>query len=178
MAVEYNGFQIKEKISDMIGYGYNVIRGFPKREGQLKSQLTKSMLTLYRLATKIPYLAQRDKRIEAVMELDAELAILKHFVRFAHDIKFYDRITPPLSKTGYNHWEGMLSEIGGMIGNYLKALNPQIKENFQQMWDVPKYKYSRGNVSSHGDRIVPFNVDPNAIANTTNLLNNNLGTNK
>jgi hypothetical protein len=115
---ETTSFILKEKIADMMKYGKQAVANFPRRERETAAEIRKSMLTMYRLAITIE---KKYYKKTTLQDLDIELDVLRHFVRLAQDKDYYGpNIAPPLPFKKYKHWSGMLSEIGRIIGGYMK----------------------------------------------------------
>ena len=135
-------FILKEKIGDMMKYGKKAVSNFPRRERRTADEITKSMLTMYRLAITIE---KKTYKKTTLQDLDIELDILRHFIRLAHDKDYYGgnvpkkdstgksvrdqdgnviyvNIQPPLSMQKYETWSKMLNEIGRIIGGYMKKV--------------------------------------------------------
>ena len=113
-------FYLREKISDMIRYGYPLTMGFSRKNRELADEMRRSMLTIYRLSVEI------DKKYfkkNTTQSLDVELAALRHMVRMAADKDFYGgKYAPPLSMHQYEVWARYNDEIGRLLGGYLKSL--------------------------------------------------------
>lgn len=104
---------IIRKIEDMIGYGYIVLRQFPKAEKFiLGADLRAAMLELLSLAIRC---AKRYHKKTSLQDMDIELQKLKGLVRISKDLGFS-------SFKHYEVWSGHLSEIGKMLGGWLKSL--------------------------------------------------------
>ncbi|MEG1894657.1 MAG: diversity-generating retroelement protein Avd [Oscillospiraceae bacterium] len=113
-------FILKEKIADMMKYGKKAVANFPRREKQTADEIRASMLKLYRLAVVIEKKYYKKTTLE---EIDIELEVLRHLIRFAQDKDYYDANTaPPLPFKKYEHWSLLISEIGRIIGGYMKAV--------------------------------------------------------
>ena len=115
-----NGFILKTKIEDMMKYGKPAIINFPRAERLTADEIRKSMLTMYRLAIT---LEKKFYKKTTVQELDIELDVLRHLIRLAQDKDYYGGKTPPLSKKKYEVWSKLLTEIGKLVGGYIKSLN-------------------------------------------------------
>ena len=119
-------FILKEKIGDMINYGYSTVKKFSNKEKVLKDNLNQSMFDLLKIVIRIESGANKSKeiRIKYLDDLDVELDILRHLIRFSQDSRNFDngKLPIPLSKKRYEHWAEMLTEIGKIIGGYKKAL--------------------------------------------------------
>ena len=113
-------FYLREKISDMIRYGYPMTMGFSRKNRELADEMRRSMLTIYRLSVEI------DKKYfkkNTTQSLDVELAVLRQMVRMAADKDFYGgKYAPPLSMHQYEVWARYNDEIGRLLGGYLKSL--------------------------------------------------------
>lgn len=113
-------FYLREKISDMIRYGYPMTMGFSRKNRELADEMRRSMLTIYRLSVEI------DKKYfkkNTTQSLDVELAVLRQLVRMAADKDFYGgKYAPPLSMHQYEVWARYNDEIGRLLGGYLKSL--------------------------------------------------------
>ena len=111
-------FILKEKIADMLKYGKQAVANFPRRERQTADEIRKSMLTMYRLSIMVE---KKYYKKTTLQELDIELDVLRHLIRLAQDRDYYGRnVAPPLPFKKYEYWSGMLSEIGRIIGGYMK----------------------------------------------------------
>lgn len=113
-------FYLREKISDMIRYGYPLTMGFSRKNRELADEMRRSMLTIYRLSVEI------DKKYfkkNTTQSLDVELVVLRQLVRMAADKDFYGgKYAPPLSMHQYEVWARYNDEIGRLLGGYLKSL--------------------------------------------------------
>ena len=111
-------FILKEKIADMMKYGKQAVANFPRRERQTADEIRRSMLTMYRLSIMVD---KKYYKKTTLQELDIELDVLRHLIRLAQDRDYYGRnVAPPLPFKKYEYWSGMLSEIGRIIGGYMK----------------------------------------------------------
>ena len=111
-------FILKEKIADMMKYGKQAVVNFPRRERQTADEIRRSMLTMYRLSIMVE---KKYYKKTTLQELDIELDVLRHLIRLAQDKDYYGRnVAPPLPFKKYEYWSGMLSEIGRIIGGYMK----------------------------------------------------------
>ncbi len=107
--------KILQKTYDMVQYGYICLRRFPKSERHtLAAEVKGHMFQILRLI--LVANRRRDKRA-VLMELDVELELLRLYVRLAHDVVGYTAF-PTKS---YEHWSKMLSEIGKMLGGWMKS---------------------------------------------------------
>jgi DNA polymerase III psi subunit len=99
----------------MIKYGNQCILQFPKAERYaLGTEIKQSMYKILRLIV----VANKSKAKKPLLfELDAELDVLRTFIRLAADpdLKYL-----PLKK--YENWSKLLNEIGKMLGGWLKTV--------------------------------------------------------
>ncbi|HCJ7273454.1 TPA: diversity-generating retroelement protein Avd [Vibrio cholerae] len=104
---------IEEKCREMLLYGYQAIKQFPKHEKHvLGAEIRLSMLQLQRLVVTA---FKRYHKKTTLTDLDIELAILKRQVRLAKDLRYID-----IKK--YQVWIEQLVEIGKMIGGWIKSV--------------------------------------------------------
>ncbi len=135
-----NVFVLKAKIEDMMSYGYKQVRQFSWRDKEIAAEIKGSLLKMYRLVIDIEKSYYKKTTLQ---DLDKELAILRHFVRFASNRDNFDdrvpkkdkktgetvrnasgevvlvQVAPPLSFHKYEVWTNMLREIGKLIGGYM-----------------------------------------------------------
>lgn len=117
---ESTSFILKEKIQDMMKYGNPAVANFPRRDRQLADSIRRSMLTMLRLAIQIE---KKYYKKTTLQELDVELDVLRHLIRVAQDRDYYGQnLAPPLSFKKYEYWSKLLSEIGRIIGGYMKCV--------------------------------------------------------
>lgn len=116
-------FILKTKVEDMMAYGQPAIRNFPRADRQTAAEIRRSMLSIYRLSI---ILEKKYYKKTTVQELDTELAVLRHLVRMARDVRFSGAtIHPSLSPKQYEVWARHLDEVGKLIGGYIKSLGPK-----------------------------------------------------
>lgn len=102
----------------MLEYAYPALAQFPKAEKfSLAQDIRNSMNTLVKLTVAEEKKYTKKTTLE---NMDIELATLKIYVRLAMRLKF-------ISFHKYEVWEGMLVEIGKMIGGLLKSVNGRPK---------------------------------------------------
>ncbi|WP_337998930.1 diversity-generating retroelement protein Avd [Desulforamulus reducens] len=107
---------MRQKVEDMIVYGYTALRQFPKSEKHtLAADIKQSM---YRLLSLVITTNKKYYKKTTMQELDVELDFLRSLVRLSMQLKFL-----PFKK--YELWAGMLNEIGRMIGGWLKSIRQQ-----------------------------------------------------
>ncbi len=103
---------IRNKVEDMIDYGYIALRQFPKAERHVLSAEIRQCLWLILRCVVTCNLA-RDKK-PALLQLDVELNVLRSFLRRAAQYEF-------LQFKKYEHWSKLNDEIGRMIGGWIKS---------------------------------------------------------
>jgi hypothetical protein len=103
---------IRQRVEDMIDYGYIALRQFPKSERHvLSAEIRQCMWSILRCV--ITCNLARDKRA-ALLQLDVELNVLRSFLRRAMQYEF-------LQFKKYEHWSKLNDEIGRMIGGWIKS---------------------------------------------------------
>ncbi|ALO46564.1 diversity-generating retroelement protein Avd [Pseudohongiella spirulinae] len=103
---------IRQKVEDMIDYGYIALRQFPKSERHvLSAEIRQCMWSILRCVIKCNL--ARDKRA-ALLQLDVELNVLRSFLRRAMQYQF-------LQFKKFEHWSKLNDEIGRMIGGWIKS---------------------------------------------------------
>ena len=107
------GFKIKQKVEYMIPYAYLALAQFPRAEKYaLVTDIKHLMDEMYRYCIEI---GKKRTKKTSVEKLDICTAELKYFIRLSHELRFL-----PTKK--YEIWEGMIVEIGKMIGGLLKVV--------------------------------------------------------
>jgi len=104
--------KILQKTYDMIQYGYICLRQYPKSEKHTLAAETKR--AMFELLKAIIVANKRCYKKHAIEEADVQLEILRYYVRLAKDLGFL-----PIGK--YENWANMTTEIGKMIGGWLKS---------------------------------------------------------
>jgi len=106
--------KILQKTYDMIKYGNQCLLQFPRAERYaLASEIKQSMYKMLRLILRAN--KERNKR-PLQTEIDVELDVLRTFIRLAADA---ENAYLPLRK--YEIWSKQLSELGRMLGGWIKA---------------------------------------------------------
>lgn len=94
-------------------YAYGVLRHFPKAErAGLAGEIKRCLWQLLRL---IIVCNKRYYKKTTMHELDAELDVLRSYMRLARDLAL-------LPKAKYEVWARQVDEIGRMLGGWLKSL--------------------------------------------------------
>lgn len=107
---------LAKKAEEMVLYGYQVLRHFPRSERHVLSQeIRQSMWAVLAL---IERAARARDKIRLLQELDIELALLKQRVRIAHRLGY-------LPNRQYAVWSEKLVELGRMVGGWLKTARPR-----------------------------------------------------
>jgi hypothetical protein len=104
--------KLLQKTYDMIQYGYICLRQYPKSEKHTLAAETKR--AMFGLLEAIVMANKRYYKKNAIQDADVQLDILRYYVRLARDLGFL-----PVGK--YENWSKMLSEIGKMVGGWLKS---------------------------------------------------------
>ena len=107
--------KILQKTEDMILYGNKALAQFPRSERYaLAADIRQSMYTFYRL---IITANKKYYKKTTLQDADVELEVLRGFIRLAanKEMRYL-----PMNK--YENWAKMLSEIGRMLGWWIKAM--------------------------------------------------------
>ena len=103
--------KIAERVEEMIEYGYQAVRHFPKSERHVLSQEIR--LSMWRLMRLVIVCSKRYHKKTTLQDLDAELELLRRQVRLAKTLGVL-----PFKK--YETWSRYLDEIGRMVGGWIK----------------------------------------------------------
>lgn len=113
-------FHLREKIEEMVDYGYPLTMSFPRKDRELADELKKSILTIYRLSIEID---RKYFKKTTTQNLDVELDVLRGMVRLAASKKLHGgKYPPPLTMHQYEVWAKYNEEIGKLLGGYIKTL--------------------------------------------------------
>ncbi|MEZ2744281.1 diversity-generating retroelement protein Avd [Halopseudomonas bauzanensis] len=108
--------QIRLKVEEMILYAYSPLRNFPKAEKHvLSAEIRQCMFRLLRLVVVVN---RRYHKKTTMQDLDAELDLLRSYVRLSHELTF-------LPFRQYEIWSRQLAELGRMIGGWLNWAKAQ-----------------------------------------------------
>lgn len=111
-----NELKIYQKVYEMIVYGNKCLIQFPKSERYaLANEIKKSMYSLLKL---IIAANKKYYKKTTLQEMDVEIETLRTYIRISVDVKF-----KYLGVKQYEIWSKMLSEIGRMLGGWMKATN-------------------------------------------------------
>ena len=120
---------IQQKIEDMIDYSENQIMQFPKI---YRFTLGERMLeTMYQEAELAETANRKYFKKTTLQDLDIKNATLQMLVRRGHRSKYKDRngtTKTVISDHHYEVWSEKLSEIGRMIGGWIKSQQKDKKE--------------------------------------------------
>lgn len=113
--------KILQKTYDMILYGLVCLKQFPKSERYGLAADIKQ--TMYKLLELIVSANKRYYKKTTLQEMDVKLEVLRTQIRIAADPKFMSGSgSPCLSLHKYEIWSKMLSEIGRMLGGWIKSI--------------------------------------------------------
>lgn len=104
---------ILQKVYDFEKQMYGYLKKYPQSEKFALVSETKN--TIYALSKKLLKAGMVEKKRAALYEADIELYHLKHLIRLAFDFKY-------ISKKAYETTGKMLTEIGGMLGTWIKNI--------------------------------------------------------
>lgn len=107
---------IYQKYVDLIEYSYDRLRKYPKNEKfALVVEMRQSMFSTMRLILRANKIyGDKQKRLDLLNEIDAEIQVQKFFVRFSHKERY-------ISNKNYMEWARRLDEIGKILGGWIKA---------------------------------------------------------
>ena len=109
-------FHLKEKIEEMVDYGYPLTMSFPRKDRELADELKKSILTIYRLSIEID---RKYFKKTTTQNLDVELDVLRGMVRLAASKKLHGgKYPPPLTMHQYEVW-AKYNEVHHFKGTWL-----------------------------------------------------------
>lgn len=105
---------IAKKTEDMMDYAYLCLRYYPKSERfVIGVDIRNSMLEFYKM---IIGSGKKYHKKTALQNADIELEKLRSLVRLSKSLKF-------LTFKRYEVWSKYLTEIGSMLGGWLKSVN-------------------------------------------------------
>ena len=110
-----NDLRILQKTEDMILYANIALEQFPRSERYaLAADIKQTMYSFYRL---IITANKKYYKKTTLQDADVELEVLRGFIRLAanKEMRYL-----PMKK--YEIWSKMLSEIGAMLGGWIKAM--------------------------------------------------------
>lgn len=111
-------FFLQQKVYDMILYAYPALEQMPKSQKfSLAQDIKRCMDKIMRL---IITANKKYTKKTTLQELDVEVAALKVYIRVAYDLRY-------LPSKKYEHWSGLLVEIGKMVGGWRRSEGLQSK---------------------------------------------------
>jgi hypothetical protein len=97
----------------MMQYAYGALAQYPKSEKfALVADIKKCM---HRILEHEVEASKKYYKKTTLQELDVDVTILKYYIRLSHDLKF-------LPNKKYEIWAGMVTEIGRILGGWLKSV--------------------------------------------------------
>ena len=112
--MDYKASKTQQKILDMMEYGYQAIRNFPKSERfSLAQDIRSCMNRELRLVIEVEKAYIKKSTLN---DLDTTNAELQAYVRLAFNMRF-------LSAHQYQVWSDKLVELGKMIGGWLRSVS-------------------------------------------------------
>lgn len=103
---------IIEKYEAVVTYLYPILQAFPKRHGVLRD----SMIAMLMETVGLLYQAAKSKQASRLYAVDAHLATLRFWLRFAASAKVR-AIAPKQHQVALRH----LAEVGAMVGQWIKV---------------------------------------------------------
>ena len=101
------------KTYDMIQYAYGALAQYPKSEKfALAADIKKCM---HRILGREVEASKKYYKKTTLQELDVDVTVLKYYIRLSRDLKFL----PPKK---YEIWAGKVTEIGRLLGGWLKSV--------------------------------------------------------
>lgn len=105
---------IAKKFSNMYYYTYGLFDKYPKSErfglvADMKNSLNSSLKYIF-YAQKV----QNNLKLDYLNKLDAELLYLRFAIRLSHSKRY-------ISNNNYVHFSSLISEIGKMLGGWIKS---------------------------------------------------------
>lgn len=106
--------KILQKTFDMINYAYPALAQYPKGEKfALVADIKRCMDVMLE---RIIEANKKYYKKTTLQELDVEVEKLKAYVRLSYNLGFL----PPKK---YEHWSGLVVEIGRMVGGWIKSVS-------------------------------------------------------
>lgn len=104
---------VYQKTYDMIEYGYQALKQFPRSEKHtFAAEIKDAMIKLLKL---IITANKKYHKKTTVREMDTQLELLTTYIRLAKDLEFL-----PFRK--YGIWSTKLNEVGKLIGGWMKTI--------------------------------------------------------
>lgn len=107
---------INKLLEDMMGYAYTCLRYYPKSERFIiGADIRNVMLNLQGIVVGC---GKKYHKKTALQNADIELAKLKVLVRLSQSLGL-------LSFRRYERWSRYLTDVGNMLGGWIKSVNPR-----------------------------------------------------
>lgn len=104
---------VYQKTYDMIQYGYQALKQFPRSEKHtFAAEIKEAMIKLLKL---IIITNKKYYKKTTLREMDTQLELITTYIRLAKDLEFL-----PFKK--YGIWSEKLDEVGKLIGGWMKTI--------------------------------------------------------
>lgn len=113
-------FFIKTKITEMMAYGLNRCDNFPRKRRQLADEIRRIMNELLFLSIRLEKMYYKKATLQ---DMDIALEALRMYIVIASEPEYGVNGAPPLSIHQREVWSRYTTEIGKMIGGYVKFVN-------------------------------------------------------
>ena len=105
---------IYQKYSDLINYGYGLLKKYPKSEKfAMVVEIRKNMFETLQKVLLINHDFDEVTKLKILNELDALIGMHKFYIRFSYNQKY-------INSSNYMEWSKRITEIGKMIGGWYK----------------------------------------------------------
>lgn len=106
---------IYKKYTDLYYYAYHLLEKYPKNERfALTSDIKNSMNSSLKLILYAQKVFEVKDKLNYLNLLDAELMYQRFMIRISYDKKY-------ISQNNYRTWSYKISEIGKMLGGWIKS---------------------------------------------------------
>lgn len=106
---------IYKKYTDLYYYAYHLLEKYPKSERfALTSDIKKSLNNSLKFMLYAQKIFNIDEKMKYLNLLDAELLYQRFMIRLSYDKKY-------ISPNNYKTWSFKISEIGKMLGGWIKS---------------------------------------------------------
>ena len=97
---------------DMMGYGYQCLRQFPKSEKHvLGADIRHCMIDFLGLIVRC---GKRYHKKVSLQDADIQLEVLRRLIRLAKDLGF-------ICMRHYENWSKHIAEVGNMLGGWIRS---------------------------------------------------------
>ncbi len=104
---------IIEKYEQVANYLYPIFQNIPRKHGVARDLMLKTLFQQIELFTS----AGKSSQVSKLYSADANLALLRYWLRFAADIK--RKIITPKQ---HCHAQALIAEVGKLIGAWIKSV--------------------------------------------------------